>query len=166
MHRFYWLIDGAIAGCSLPGGSRSPGPQTDGSEHSEAMTSDLSQLRREGIGAILSLTEDPLPADILVREQFENLHLPVPDMAAPTPDQLCAALDFIDISRSRGLGVAVHCLMGQGRTGTILAAYLIRSGVPVTDAIARLRSVCPGALSIPPQESALAAFHERRDWML
>lgn len=166
MHRFYWLIEGAVAGCSLPGGSRPPGTRVDERHHSEEVTSDLDKLRREGISAILSLTEDSLPTEILVHEQFTYLHLAVPDMSAPTPDQLCAALDFIDRSRSQGRGVAVHCLMGQGRTGTILAAYLIRSGVPVADAIARLRIICPGALSSPPQERALAAYYDRRDWML
>ncbi len=166
MHRFYWLIEGAIAGCSLPGGSPPTGSQVDGRQRSEAVASDLDTLRREGIGAILSLTEDPLPTEILTHKQFEHLHLAVPDMSAPTPDQLCAALDFIDLARSQGRGVAVHCLMGQGRTGTILAAYLIRSGVRVSDAIARLRAICPGALSSPPQERALAAYYERRDWML
>ena len=166
MQRFYWLIEGAIAGCSLPGGYAAIGAGFNGPDHSEALLSDVSQLRREGIGAILSLTEEPLPTEVLAREQIENLHLPVPDLAAPTPDQLRAALDFIDVARSQGRGVAVHCLMGQGRTGTILAAYLIRSGVAVDEAIAQLRSVCPGALSSPPQERALAAYFERRDWML
>lgn len=166
MHRFYWLIEGVLAGCSIPGGTSASGSWRDGHEYSEALASDLDQLRQDGIGAILSLTEDPLPADMLSRKRFEHLHLPVPDMSAPTPDQLCAALDFIDLSRSQGRGVAVHCLMGQGRTGTILAAYLIRSGVKVADAISRLRTICPGALSSPSQERALAAYYERRDWML
>jgi atypical dual specificity phosphatase len=139
---------------------------TPGSDHAAGVLSDVSWLRRAGIGAVLSLTEEALPADILAREQTEYLHLPVPDLAAPTPDQLRSALDFIDLSRSQGRGVAVHCLMGQGRTGTILAAYLIRSGVRVDEAIARLRTICPGALSSPPQERALADFYERRDWIL
>lgn len=166
MQRFYWLIEGAIAGCSLPGGSPPSDARVNERQYSEAVILDLGKLRMEGIGAVLSLTEDPLPAEILAHQQFEYLHLGVPDMSAPTPDQLRAALDFIDLSRSQGRGVAVHCLMGQGRTGTILAAYLIRSGVPVSDAIDRLRSICPGALSSPPQERALAAYYERRDWML
>lgn len=166
MQRFYWLIERAIAGCSLPGGSPSYGVHVDDREHAHALLSDVLQLRREGIGAVLSLTEEPLPTELLDREQIEYLHLPVPDLAAPTPDQLRAGLDFIDVARSHGKGVAVHCLMGQGRTGTILAAYLIRSGIRVDDAIAQVRAVCPGALSSPPQERALAAYFERRDWML
>ena len=54
--------------------------------------------------------------------------------------------------------------MGQGRTGTVLAAYLIRAGSSAQEAIVRLRDICPGALSSPTQERALEAFAQRRDW--
>jgi atypical dual specificity phosphatase len=87
-------------------------------------------------------------------------------MAAPSPDQFRVALDFIDRARSRGEGVAVHCLMGQGRTGSILAAFLIRAGADTSDAVEQLRVLCPGALSSPPQERALQMFCARRDWIL
>jgi atypical dual specificity phosphatase len=164
------LVEGVIAGCSLPGGSPAPGVQgsriAHPDEHLSAVDADLAWLRRQGIEAILSLTEEPLPAEALRRQQLEALHLPVPDMAAPTPDQFRAALDFIDLMRSRGQGVAVHCLMGQGRTGAILAAYLIRSGADARDSVERLRLICPGALSSPPQERALEAFSARQDWIL
>lgn len=168
MQRFYWLIDGALAGCSLPGGAHSTGADrhADAGVPDAEVRTDLAWLGRQGIGAVLSLTEQPLSLDAVQSQQMAYLHVPVPDLTAPTPDQFGAALGFIDLSRSRGLGVAVHCLMGQGRTGTVLAAYLIRSGVRVDDAIAHLRSICPGALSSPSQEIALAAYFDRRDWVL
>jgi protein-tyrosine phosphatase len=56
--------------------------------------------------------------------------------------------------------------MGQGRTGTVLAAYLIRHGLDPERALAELRLVCPGAVENPKQESALAEFAERRDWVI
>jgi atypical dual specificity phosphatase len=170
MHRFYWLIDGAIAGCSLPGGSPTADVENrseqDPEARLEAEEADLLWLRRQGIGAVLSLTEEPLSAESLQNQRLESLHLPVPDLAAPSPDQFHTALDFIDRARSRGYGVAVHCLMGQGRTGSVLAAYLIRAGADASDAVKQLRVLCPGALSSPPQERALQAFAIRRDWIL
>jgi hypothetical protein len=170
MHRFYWLVEGAIAGCSLPGGSPTSGmeyqPHRDPDARLTVLEADLSWLYRQGIGAVLSLTEEPLPAEPLHGQGLESLHLPVPDMAAPSPDQFRAALDFIDHWRSHGQGVAVHCLMGQGRTGAILAAYLIRAGAEAPQAVEQLRVLCPGALSSPPQERALEAFSARRDWIL
>ena len=62
--------------------------------------------------------------------------------------------------------MAVHCRMGQGRSGTVLAAYLIRGGLGADAAIAELRRVCPGAIGSRDQEAALAAFAGRRDWLL
>ena len=76
------------------------------------------------------------------------------------------ALEFIDGQRAHNRNVAVHCLMGQGRTGTILAAYLIRSGQTPEEALKTLRSLCPGAVENPVQERALQAFAERRDWIV
>lgn len=162
MLRFYWLEDGLLAGCSLPGGDRARWPAARG----DALGRDLDELRQQGIGAILTLTEDPLDAEILAAHGLVSLHLPVPDMAAPLPEQIQQALAFLDEQRLHGRAVAVHCLMGQGRTGTILAARLIRDGVPVEEAISRLRHVCQGAIESPGQVAALHTFAERRDWVL
>lgn len=170
MHRFYWLIDGELAGCSLPGGSPTDGRRAPGAAPPvppvAAIDADLLWLRQQGIEAVLSLTEEPLPAEALRRHGLESLHLPVDDMTAPTPAQFGAALDFLDLRRASGGGVAVHCLMGQGRTGAVLAAHLIRAGDDVDSALSRLRTLCPGAVSSPLQERALAAFAARRDWIL
>lgn len=157
MERFYWLIEGRIAGCSRPGGSRG--------EPAE-LEADLARLRDQGIGAILTLTEEPLPRDILDRHAMEALHLPVPDMHALLPDEVLTALEFIDRQQRADRAVAVHCLMGQGRTGCVLAAYLIREGSESADAIAEVRRLCPGAIESSPQERALGRFAVERHWVL
>jgi protein-tyrosine phosphatase len=56
--------------------------------------------------------------------------------------------------------------MGQGRTGTVLAAYLIRAGTDVGAAVAEVRAVCPGAIGSAAQEQALAEYARRRDWLI
>jgi atypical dual specificity phosphatase len=191
--RFYWLIDGELAGCSRPGGSdpRAPAPPStqapaagaaggdDGlapradvarppgvAVEDDALDRDLAWLRAQGIGAVLSLTELPLAEVALARHDLATLHLPVPDLHAPTPDDFLHALRFIDRQRMHGRAVAVHCLMGQGRTGTVLAAYRIRAGVAAAQALRELRALCPGAIGSPEQERALQLFAARRDWIL
>jgi len=160
MKRFYWLIPGVLAGCELPGRvGRSLGPP-------EAVARDLAYLREQGVEALLSLTEWPLADDLLVQHGLDALHLPVPDMAPPAVGQLRQALAFIDDHRAYGRPVAVHCLMGQGRTGTVLAAYLIREGQSPLEALAAVRQACPGAVENPRQERALAAFAEERGWLV
>lgn len=167
MDGFYWLIEDALAGSGLPGhrGRRARFP-LDSTARADDLKADLEWLRVHGIGAILTLTETPLPDAAVAGYGFVCLHLPVRDMTAPSPEQFDAALDFIDRQRASGRHVLVHCLVGQGRTGSILAAYLIRAGMPPADAIAHLRVVCPGAVQSGEQQRALAAFAERRDWIV
>ncbi|MGH2514928.1 MAG: dual specificity protein phosphatase family protein [Ktedonobacterales bacterium] len=166
--RFYWLLDGALAGCSRPGaGSGRGGASVDrGAPDTRALDDDLDWLRERGIGAVLSLTETPLQAGALERHELVGLHIPVDDLTAPAPEQLERALTFIDQQLRAGHAVAVHCLMGQGRTGTVLAAYQIRAGHTAPEALAELRAICPGAIGTSEQERALQAFAQRRDWIV
>ncbi len=167
MERFYWVIDGVLAGCSLPGGSargRQAGPPAE--EMRAALARDLAALRRHGIRAVLTLTETPLTDTVLAASDMVGLHLPVPDLHAPTPDQLNRAIAFIDQQSAQGHPTAVHCLMGQGRTGTVLAAYLIRNGLPVAEALAEIRRRCDGAISAAEQEDALRIFASRKAWIV
>lgn len=168
MHGFYWLIEGALAGCPRPGyrrGDRADNHTTE-AQGATALDEDLAWLRDRGIRSLLSLTETPLEAGALARHDFATLHLPVDDLHAPTPAQLHYALSFIDAQGALGRAVAVHCLIGQGRTGTVLAAHRIRAGSTPDAALAELRALSPGAIGAPEQESALRAFALRRDWIL
>lgn len=167
MHRFYWVIDGILAGCSLPGGSERGRRGTgDLAAQRAALMSDLELLRRKGIHAVLTLTESPLADDVLAQSGLAWLHLPVPDLHAPTPDQIDRAIAFIDQQSALGHATAVHCLMGQGRTGTILAAYLIRNGYTAAEALDEIRRCCDGAISAAEQEDALRLFAHNRAWFV
>jgi atypical dual specificity phosphatase len=157
MRGFYWLAEGELAGCGRPGGRR---------DDAELLERDLTFLREQGIGALLSLTETPLSTEALERHGFATLHLPVEDLTPPTPDQLQDALAFIDFHVNQGTPVAVHCLVGHGRTGTVLAARLIRDGVPLADALDELRTLSPGAVGSASQERALAEWERQRGWIL
>jgi atypical dual specificity phosphatase len=170
MRGFYWLIEGALAGSSRPGQRErlraGAGGEQERAGAPDALDADLAWLREQGIGAVLSLTETPLAAGALERHGLVGLHLPVDDLHPPTPAQLAQALDFIDWQRVLGRAVAVHCLVGQGRTGTVLAAYLIRGGIGPAEALREVRLVCPGAVGSPAQERALHDFATARDWLL
>lgn len=154
MQRFYWMIDGQLAGCSRPGA------------HGQSVASDLAALRAYGIASVLSLTETPVLAHEIEAAGLDALHLPVDDFQAPTTRQLLRALAFIDSSLAENMPVAVHCLAGQGRTGTILAAWLLRSGLSADDAIAEIRALAPGAIESTPQVAALRQWAGERPWLV
>jgi atypical dual specificity phosphatase len=57
--------------------------------------------------------------------------------------------------------VMVHCAAGRGRTGTILAAYLIKKeNLTANQAIKKIRSVRPGSIQSDRQEMALYIYEQ------
>lgn len=164
VRNFYWLFEGSLAGSARPGGE--VGWLGAGITTAQSLNDDLRWLKRRGIGAILSLTETPLPAQALAQHDLRMLHLPIDDQTAPRPDDFLAALDFIDQQHIHRRAVLVHCRIGEGRTGSILAAYLIRQGAEPQQALAWLRAIRPGAVSSPVQQEALIRFARHRDWIL
>lgn len=164
---FYWLVERSLAGSSRPGGESGwPRAQSSGVNPTQLLEDDCHTLVQEGIGAILTLTEEPLQPGPLTRNGLVALHLPILDQTAPLPADFTRAIDFIDEQLSLSRAVLVHCRFGMGRTGTILAAWLIKRGETAEQAIARLREVRPGSVTTEAQEAALYRFASRREWIV
>ena len=102
---------------------------------------ELKNLIAHDVGAIVTLTQDPLLLPVQYRPLFRQLHLPVENFEAPTIRQIDEFVDFVNAQFDRGVSVAVHCLMGIGRTGTIIAAYRVSTGEKPEDAVENLRAV-------------------------
>ncbi len=138
----FWVR--TVAGCNIP-----------------VTLDDIEDLRRQDVSALLSLTEHPMPPAFL--HGFATLHVPIRDFSAPRIAQLRECVGFIDDCLDRSVTPAVHCAMGRGRTGTVLAAWLIAHGTPADDAMAEVRHARPGAIETDAQESILYEFeHDLR----
>ncbi len=139
---FYWLAEGELAGSGYPG------PCLDW------------LFNTQGIRAILSL--HPLaPADHEKAQQLgiQVKTIAIPDFTAGSSDQREKALQIIDKFREKNLPTLVHCQGGLGRTGMLLALYLVqRKSVSPESAISQIRHLRHG--SIEPntgQEEAVFA---------
>jgi len=124
------------------------------------MEDDLLFIRNHGVGAIVTLTEQPLLLPLKFRAYFAQLHLPVENLEPPTLSQLDRFVAFVDEQFNREVNVAAHCLLGVGRTGTAIAAYRVSRGEEPGEAISRMRSI-RNFIETPEQEEVVSRFQER-----
>jgi hypothetical protein len=66
----------------------------------------------------------------------DHCRLPIGDMEAPRLEQMWEILEYLDAADARREPAYIHCLGGRGRTGTVVACYLlhrsVRGGKPLT----------------------------------
>ncbi len=142
---FSWVDEPLLAACAEPAGPEQ-----------------LAWLRGEGIDILVTLTEEQVPRTWIDSAGLLGVHVPVADMDVPTPAQIDQVLATIDKAKTAGMGVALHCLAGRGRTGTLLAAYFVHQGMTAREAIRKVRTLRPGSIEVDEQEAAIAAFEQAR----
>ena len=137
---FSWVIDRQLAGMPRPGsGAR--------------LEDDLTFLADQEIDLLVSLTEDTLDVSLLAEHNIESLHLPVPDFQPPTLAQQIEFVERASQTLSDGGRVGVHCTAGIGRSGTMLATYLVSVGSTADEAMTRVRELRPGSIETAAQEA-------------
>lgn len=144
---FLWVVPGKLAGTPLPGVVAS-------------IDYDLKALKLAGITMLITLTERDLDQKILAQHGMKNLHLPIFDRESPSIAQISMLLARMQILLKNGEVLAVHCLAGIGRTGTVLAAWLIREGLTASEALKRVRLVDPKYVQSRDQEEFLQLYED------
>ncbi|MBN2327840.1 MAG: dual specificity protein phosphatase family protein [Candidatus Omnitrophica bacterium] len=164
LNGFYWIVENEMAGMALPTAARAYLYLEDADKAAqEELNYEISQLKEMGIGAVVTLTEYPLAGKALQEAGIHYLHIPVPDMTAPTQSQIAHFIKFSCEKIKAKRPVAVHCLGGAGRTGTMGACYLVYKGFSPEDAIAAVRRLRPGSIETLWQEQAIFEFSNHRN---
>jgi atypical dual specificity phosphatase len=147
---FGWLEHGNLAACRGPRSQK-----------------DLEFLASEGIKALVRLAfedETGLTSEDVQATGIKDCYEPVQDFMAPSQFQICRVINFIQEAIGQGHPVAVSCGAGYGRTGTILACYLVSSGLSANDAIKQLilsRPCSEEILHVPGQKQAIIEFEQQ-----
>lgn len=131
---------------------------------------DLSAIGAFRASAVITLMEgrelsqvavDPVQLQAAVTAYgIEWYHLPISDMGVPDRSferAWPAVRQRIETLLARGEAVFFHCLAGLGRTGTVIARFLVESGEHPDHAIERVRRARPGTIQTAEQEAHVRA---------
>ena len=137
---FSWLVDDKLAGSAIP-----------------TSKDEINWLHEQGVKSIVTIREVPL--DENWGGEMKYLHVHSNDMGVPTFDDLKESVDFIHNRIEDNEPVMVHCLAGLGRTGTILACYLIKyEKMSAEDAIQHVREKRHGSIQSFVQEELIFQY--------
>jgi len=139
---FSWLIEGKLAGSAIP-----------------TSFEEIKWLVDGGVKSIVTVREESLDDDWI--KNINYLHIHSNDMGVPEFEDLVKAVDFIHQRITNNEPVMVHCLAGLGRTGTILACYLIKyQKLSADNSIQKVRESRPGSIQSFPQEEIIFQFEK------
>jgi atypical dual specificity phosphatase len=139
---FSWLIDNKLAGSGMP-----------------TTINEINWILNQGVKSIVTMTENALPESWIKDTKY--LHVPTEDLSAPHIEQIDDAVDFIHERINNNEPVMVHCAAGIGRTGTILACYLIKyHKYSAKNAIKKVRKERPGSIQSEQQEIVVELYEK------
>ncbi|MFO0589274.1 MAG: dual specificity protein phosphatase family protein [Polyangiaceae bacterium] len=141
-----WVLPDKLAGIARPGLLRD-------------LEDDLAALSSARIEVLVCLEEtQTVPLEALHRHGIEPVWMPVRDMDAPGAAETTSLCERIHEALAANRRVAVHCKGGLGRTGTLLAAYLIWRGAAKPEALSTIRRIEPRFVQSTAQLAFLRAY--------
>jgi len=151
---FSWIEEGVLAGSAIPW-----------------LPQHFQYYVEHNIHTLVTLTEfkPPMhnaPDDI----HLDNIFMPVIEFEPPSIEQVKDFIGIVNKAKEKREAVCVHCHWGRGRTGVMLAAYLVYMNSRSTDqadkrlyprkAIAKVRTMRPHSIETPEQEDIIWKYSE------
>jgi len=160
-------LPGRVGMTVLPG-KHGPSQRYPGRVYRGDLEADLAALTGAGIVRLILLVDDHEldrwgNPEIVARAAALGIEVdrrPIPDGSPPRDGAaMDAILASIAAARARG-NVAVACMGGVGRSGTVAACALVAGGWTADDAIGRVRQLRhPTAVETRAQEDFVRKFH-------
>lgn len=117
------------------------------------------------------LQERGITAVVNLRDEFDDaqagiappayLYLPTVDNTPPSVIDLCRGILFIENEIASGGRVYVHCMLGVGRSVTLVAAYLVHQGLTPSEAWWTIRKARPFIQPTLGQVALIEEFAEQ-----
>ncbi len=143
---FIWINNKRLAGMHQPGLLADIG-------------GDFHAVAQLGIDRIVTLTEAPLPLDGIDTCGIVVEHFPIDDMDVPQLQPTLALLKRLVKDYDGGANLAFHCRGGLGRTGLLLACFLMaQETLGAGAAIEKIRRLNPNYIQSQKQLAFAQAF--------
>ena len=128
---------------------------------------EIKGLRQSGIDILVSLlTAEEIEELKLTKEKtlsekngIEFISFPIPDRQVPeSTDNTESLICTLNERMSDGSNIAVHCRMGIGRSAMIAAALLVRQGISIEEAFARISAA--RGFEVPDTQEQIDWVHQ------
>lgn len=104
-------------------------------------------FKQFGVSMVIRLNKKAYEGSRFTKNGIKHEEIYFLDGSTPTDEQI---LKFIDLCEKEKGAIAVHCKAGLGRTGTMIASYVIKHyRFPAPDFIGWIRIARPGSILGP-----------------
>ncbi|XP_049880199.1 dual specificity protein phosphatase 23-like [Pectinophora gossypiella] len=143
-YNFSWFIEGKIAAMGWP--------QT---------VENLNYLVDVGVNHLITLSPERRPPILECEKKLKWTEIRLKEFGAPTLKQIIKFIEICERAELRGEVVGVHCRHGRGRTGTMLACYLVHyKNMAPERAVLTVRVQRPGSCETYEQEKMVCHYHD------
>ncbi|XP_072948001.1 dual specificity protein phosphatase 23-like [Epargyreus clarus] len=141
---FSWFIENKIAAMGWP-----------------RSVENLNYICDAGVDHLITLSPEKLPPILECERKLRWSEIRINEFSAPTLKQILKFIAMCERAEIRGEVLGVHCRQGRGRTGTMLACYLVYfKHMTPERAILTVRLQRPGSCETYEQEKIVSHYHD------